>query len=371
MDNLQQKESNCYYEAEPRESQGTYMRDNYQYKRTDNFHRTPPMQRMYRDSYNSMENRGPIRDLYRDSYNGHTGNFSENYSNRCRQFEPQTQRRTANNERRNRVKPPIFNGSYNEWPLFKSLFLEAAEMNAWSNQESRYYLMANVNDEARTFLLSLNNQMKNMHFHDLLEAMEKRFGVTDQSPHFQSLLESMTWKTGDNLRKYLDEVRRLVALAYTEVPSFQQEALVKKHFINGLMEPQLKQKMLIEPPPTSESAMQYAERYVAAKQAMGTNRSTYKERVRMIRNTEETSETEDEGSSDEENLELEIVNLLKSKGFISKKKPFKKFDKSKIKCYACRGYGHMAKDCANTRMLNELGSRPTGEGEVKDQQKSL
>ena len=162
-------------------------------------------------------------------------------------------------------------------------------MNACSNQESRYYLMANVNDEARTFLLSLNNQMKNMHFHDLLEAMEKRFGVTDQSPHFQSLLESMTWKTGDNLRKYLDEVRRLVALAYTEVPSFQQEALVKTHFISGLMEPQLKQKMLIEPPPTSESAMQYAERYVAAKQAMETNRSTYKERVRMIRNTEETS----------------------------------------------------------------------------------
>ena len=33
MDKLQQKESNCYYQAEPRESQGTYVRDNYQHKR--------------------------------------------------------------------------------------------------------------------------------------------------------------------------------------------------------------------------------------------------------------------------------------------------------------------------------------------------
>ena len=263
-------------------------------------------------------------------------------------------------ERKLKVKPPSFNGSYNEWPYFKSLFLEAARMNDWTDQERKYYLMSNVHDEARTFVISLNHQMTGISFMDLLQAMEKRFGVGDRSHHFQSLLESLTWKVGENLRKYLDEVRRLVSLAYVEVPCNQQESLVKKHFINGLLEYQLKQKLLIDPPSSSESAMQYAERYVAANQAMqASSKLSQRERIRIVRSYEDSDGPESE-SEDEEIFEL--VNLLKAKGFISKKKNNKRWkDTKEIQCFHCKEKGHYKNKCP---ALNSTRSLPAGEGEI-------
>ena len=164
-----------------------------------------------------------------------------------------------------KLKAPIFNGRYSEWPYFKRLFLEAASINAWSEREVRYHLLRSVEDEAKTFIISIDKQIEGSSLANIFAIMEQRFGETNGSHHYQSLLESKAWRQGDSLRLYVDEIRRLVSLAYHEVPNLiQQESLVRKHFVNGITDMTLKHKMLVDPPASVETAVQYAERYVAA-----------------------------------------------------------------------------------------------------------
>ena len=259
----------------------------------------------------------------------------------------------------NKIKPPAFDGSYEEWPYFKRLFLEASNLNNWDNQERFYNLLNSLQGDAKTFIISMEGQLNYLTFEQLLQMMEHRFGVGDRSSHFQSLLEGRHWKWGDNLRTYQDEIRRLVSLAFPEVQGWShQEILVKKYFINGITDFALKQRLLVDPPSSLEAAVQYCERYISAKTAVDAGRrQLQKDRVRMVRPEEEYSD--DETDSEEE----DIVNILKENGYIPKQKGGKPFKGSKffrkegkqIKCFNCSGYGHIAKACPSP--LNSKGSR--------------
>ena len=273
----------------------------------------------------------------------------------------------------NKIKPPVFDGSYEEWPYFKRLFLEASNLNNWSNQERFYNLLNSLQGDAKTFIISMEAQLNSLSFNDLLQMMEHRFGVGDRSAHFQSLLEGRIWRWGDNLRTYQDEIRRLVSLAFPEVQGWNhQEILVKKYFINGISDYQLKQRLLIEPPATLEGAVQYSERYISAKTAVDAGRRSFqKERVRMVRPYDEDSDSEDDDSDDESD---EIVNILKENGYAPNKKGSKPFkaskyfrkDKKQVKCYNCSGFGHIAKNCPSPSRLNYQGSRSeAGDSETK------
>jgi hypothetical protein len=187
-------------------------------------------------------------------------------------------------------------------------------------------------------MISMEGQLSHLTFEELLPLMEHRFGVGDRSTHFQSLLEGRLWKWGDNLRSYQDEIRRLVSLAFPEVQGWtHQEILVRKYFVNGIQDPQLKQKLLIDPPASLEGAVQYCERYVAAKAVVEGPRKPFQrtEKIRMVRPYED-EEDEEEG----EDVVEEVVNFLRAKGFPSKTRDFKNF-----KCYNCGMKGHMRREC--------------------------
>ena len=100
------------------------------------------------------------------------------------------------------------------------------------------------------------------------------------------------------------------------------------------MDPNLKQKLLIDPPASLEAAVQYCERYVAALLAVeGSRRPFHKiEKVRMVRPCDE----EEEGEDDE--LVEEVVNLIKSKRYSTR-------DLSDTKCYNCGMMGHLRRQC--------------------------
>ena len=74
---------------------------------------------------------------------------------------------------------------------------------------------------------------------------------------------------------------------------------------------------------------------------------------------------EDSDESDDENDEhiIELVNLMKSKGFVSNKGKYRKpRDMKDVQCYHCKNFGHYKNRCPD---LNENRSLPTGEGEVQ------
>ena len=158
-------------------------------------------------------------------YDNHLGMRTENRMPHLENY------RFSREERFEKFKPPCFNGSYEEWPYFKRLFLNASNLNGWNNQQRLYNLLNSLQGDARTFIISMEAQLSHLSFEEVIQMMETRFGIGDRSAHFQSLLEGRTWKWGDNLRTYQDEIRRLVSLAFPEVQGWNhQEILVKKYF---------------------------------------------------------------------------------------------------------------------------------------------
>ena len=220
-----------------------------------------------------------------------------------------------------------------------------------------YNLLNALKDKAKSFIVSIKSQLSSLSFNGLMAVMEHRFGAGSGSPHYQSLIESKTWKWGDNLRTYLDEVRRLVMLAYPEVQRWaQQESLVRKHFINGLLDMTLKQKLLIDPPNSVDTAVQYAERYVAPKTATdGLKRHALqpqRDRVHMVRPKEDLFE-EENGEEDKE-LVVQMKNFLKSESFTNQK-GFKR-DPSTIKCFNCGGMEYYKRECPSPSLNHKQPS---------------
>ena len=160
-------------------------------------------------------------------------------------------------------------------------------------------MLSGLEGEAKEFIISMDAQLHNASFDELFTIMDKRFGYGSKSQHYQALLESLFFKPGDNLRTYLDEVRRLVTLSYPEIPDWmQREGLVKKHFVNGIQDYGLKQKLLIDPPATAQDAIQYAERYITTRASLASQKRLFKDRLRMVRPCEEDCDTDDELDTD-------------------------------------------------------------------------
>ena len=313
---------------------------------------------------NSFGQRGPYRDYAsydagiptrRMSYGGPNG------FNGSRSFQ--------------KIKPPTFDGQSHEWPYFKRLFQEACLINNWSEPEQRYNLLNNLHGEARSFIVSIENQLSFLSMQGLLELLDKRFGVGNKTHHFQSLLDSKIWKWGDNLRIFLDEIRRLVSLAYPQVQGWShQEVLVQKHFVNGIQDSNLRQKLMIDPPDSVESAIQYAERYIAAKQF---NRSSFsRDRVRMVRPCDD-SDSDSEAESDEEleDMVCQVGEFVRNKLRDPKRSfKFRRYTKSKDgskrdgskkgKCFNCGLEGHYRDECPD---LNGAKSPSKGKEETQKQ----
>ena len=93
----------------------------------------------------------------------------------------------------------------------------------------------------------------------------------------------------------------------------QQESLVRKHFVNGITDMTLKHKMLVDPPASVETAVQYAERYVAARDCMSKQKP-----VRMVRPADDELDSDDE-SSDSAEFQLDGIKFVR-KGAPSQRK---------------------------------------------------
>ena len=309
-------------------------------------------------------------------FRNNPGNMLPNQTHINQTNLPSWRNNSFNSNRRNsqKIKPPSFDGQSHEWPYFKRLFCEAASINEWTESEQRYNLLNNLHGEARSFIVSIENQLSYLSVEGIIHLMNNRFGVGNQTHHFQSLLDSKIWKWGENVRTYVDEIRRLVALAYPQVQGWShQEVLVRKQFINGIQDNTLRQKLMIDPPETVESAVQFTERYIAAKQFNSSRATSFssRDRVRMVRPSED-SDSESESESDDEinQMVFQVSEMLNKTVKDMKKSKFRKtrnfgkrkFDKSRCKCFNCGVEGHFKDECPD---LNSEKSPAKGKEETQ------
>ena len=89
-----------------------------------------------------------------------------------------------------KIKSPTFDGQSHKWQYFKRLFLNAATIYHWTEEERLYNLLNAMKDEAKSFTVSIESQLSSLSFNGLMAVMEHRIGAGSGSPHYQSLLES-------------------------------------------------------------------------------------------------------------------------------------------------------------------------------------
>ena len=113
------------------------------------------------------------REFFRDRLNymdfPRTFDNSRDYGRQ--QFSPRSENNNFSKEGDfAKIKPP-FNGSYEEWPYFKRLFVEASSLNGWGRQQKLYNLLNSLQGDARTFIISMEGQLSHLSFEDLLQQL--------------------------------------------------------------------------------------------------------------------------------------------------------------------------------------------------------
>lgn len=309
------------------------------------------------------------------------------------------------------TKPPRFDGKFSEWRYFKDMFLRTCRINAWSFDEQVLHLMGSLEGEAKEFAMSMDYE--SMSLNEWLDRLESRFGCVRNARHYMTLLNSKTWNTNENPRKYADDLRRLVKLAYPDSPSHYQNALIMNHFIQGIGDKDLQLQLNLHPPHSLERAIEFVESFYFHNVRMKKTHHS----VRMVAPYPE-SDDEDEDTSAESDGDSELDDAIQfiasrvnskhgkstgkassrefRKGFVKDKtfaahkfsprkehvnrrttypyqpsyEPVKeqvdtsKSDWSRVKCYHCEGRGHYKNECPGLNRIMPLNSnRPIQRGE--------
>lgn len=217
-----------------------------------------------------------------------------------------------------RSKPPTFSGKFGDWKMFRSLFLQVSSINQWDEQEQLFNLMSNLEGEARSFVSSLDFDTSSMTVHQLLKLMDDRFGSGRNQQHYETLLDSKSWNLNQDPREYADEIRRLVALAYPTCPSDYKEILVKRHFVGGIHETDLRQQLVLHTPKTLEHVVEFVERWIAMNaisncKLKGTSSRPMNHAIRMVGPYPDSDYEDDDDDSDAESDFEDTIKFVSSK----------------------------------------------------------
>ena len=155
--------------------------------------------------------------------NGNQGNQNGNQGNQNGYEVPN--RVANNNGNRNRrldrvdVLPKTlrYNGNEN-WNAFKQKFMRYAQVKNWTADESKDYLCWILEGKASEFFSSILQRNHEIQFDDLLQKMEKRFGVKEIPETAQVKLATMKQQLDESIEDWADRVLQLATHAFQNLP---------------------------------------------------------------------------------------------------------------------------------------------------------
>ena len=292
-----------------------------------------------------------------------------------------TQKKENPTDRGIRIKLEKYDGK-TAIAAFLAKFEVCARCNRWSDQEKADQLMCALTGPASQLLWDMGAQ-RNITWQVLVERLKARYGSEDQTSLYRIKLRTYRQAHGETLSNVVQEIRRLMALAYPGPTSDIVETVACDAFIDALANQDLAQKVREREPASLEAAYKHAVRLDAYGRSStqgsdmdrrhGRVKVTWEDRKPLIGNGQPALRIED--------LEREIKNLSKEIGrFTSKqdsgtapRKPYEKtissdsaIDGAKkneqtavprrsfqpgrwknpdIECFLCKQKGHVKRFC--------------------------
>lgn len=158
------------------------------------------------------------------------------------------------------IKPRKTPGDYDgttAWTSYISHFEVCAKLNCWSLQEMGMYLAASLTGAAREVLVNLDWKDKTDYF-QLVRCLEQRFDPEHQEEMFRAELKGRTRKPKETIPELVQDIRKLAHRAYPNAAHALLETLTKDHFMDSIVDPEMRWKIFQSRPGTLDEAARTA-----------------------------------------------------------------------------------------------------------------
>ena len=154
------------------------------------------------------------------------------------------------------LKPPKYDGT-GSFETFMMHFQNCSDYNKWSKTEQLAYLRSSLEKEAAQVLWDCGTEMTES-LEELTEALQERFGAISQAEKYRIEVKNRRRKTGESLQSLHSDIRRLVALAFSDLDHKARELMACDYFIDALNDPQLQLKVRERSPKNLTEALRIA-----------------------------------------------------------------------------------------------------------------
>ncbi|KAF6216399.1 hypothetical protein GE061_000741 [Apolygus lucorum] len=160
----------------------------------------------------------------------------------------------------NKLKPGRYDGN-TEWESYHRQFELIAEHNGWNNFSKAAALSSVLSGTALEILTEVENPQSYL---ALTEALKKRFGIRHQAQRNLTLLYARVQQPKEDLQAYHQAIKSLARRAWpAEARGGAIEDVVLFHFMRGIRDPGLRDKMMSAGARTMEEALDSALRLEA------------------------------------------------------------------------------------------------------------
>jgi len=144
---------------------------------------------------------------------------------------------SVSTSRKNIMEPQLFDGKE---PInsFLAHFEVCAEFNKWSTKEKLAWLQWSLKGRAQQVLWDLPAHMLSS-YEDIVKTLRQRFGSEHQSEVYKIELRNRRLRNHESISELMQDIRRLMVLAYSSATSDIWESVVLNAFLEALADPEL------------------------------------------------------------------------------------------------------------------------------------
>ncbi|KAF6202467.1 hypothetical protein GE061_004868 [Apolygus lucorum] len=189
--------------------------------------------------------------------------FMPNHPNQANQSSQEHQPRSVEETKLGKLKPRKYDGG-SEWESYFRQFEMIARHNAWDENSKASSLAAALSGTALEVITEVDDSPS---YNDLVVALGKRFGTRHQAQRHLTLLYARVQQPKEDLRAFHQSIHDLARKAWPSAARIGAiEDVVVFHFMRGIKDVNLRDKVMSAGPKTMEEALDAALRLEAVQQ---------------------------------------------------------------------------------------------------------